>query len=520
MRVLSARIRAAEPWRGALLTILLLWAAILTVHWRTAASMTAIWSSSDTFAHGYLVLPISLWLIWRRRDQLGAIAPQARAWPLLPLAAVVLLWLVADLASVNAASHFALVAMLVLSVPAVLGPAAAKAILFPLNFLFFAVPFGEFMLQPMMEWTADFVVSALRLTGVPVFREGLLFVIPTGSWSVIDECSGVRYLIASFMVGTLFAYLNYRSYKRRAAFMLVSLLVPIVANWLRAYLIVMMGHVSENRIAVGVDHLLYGWIFFGIVIFVMFAIGSRWSEPEVESAQPGATSHANAGPSRPASDNGGLRSAVAVLAIVVTPPIFLWNVQRIEAGASSPALQLPDRFGSWSATDRSITSWKPNFTHPSIAVSKVYSGSSGDVGVYVAYYRHQQGPGKLVSGQNGLVHINDRAWIHEPSESRTLAGAQFRTSKILGRDAQVLTRRPHVVAWRTFWVGGRFVAGDVAAKLAGVLERLRGAGDDGAAVILFADEPSTGASNAAIEAFVTANLPQLAQLLAKTRDAR
>ena len=78
----------------------------------------------------------------------------------------------------------------------------------------------------MREKTADFVVLALQATGIPVYREGLWFVIPSGQWSVVDACSGVRYLIASFMVGSLFAYLNYRSLRRRAVFVLVSILLP------------------------------------------------------------------------------------------------------------------------------------------------------------------------------------------------------------------------------------------------------------------------------------------------------
>jgi exosortase/archaeosortase family protein len=127
----------------------------------------------------------------------------------------------------------------------------------------------------------DFTIAALQATGIPVYREGLNFVIPSGSWSVVEACSGVRYLIASFMVGTLFAYLNYNSWKRRAGFMLISIVVPIVANWLRAYMIVMIGHLSGNTLAVGVDHLIYGWVFFGVVIMIMFMIGARWSEPQV-----------------------------------------------------------------------------------------------------------------------------------------------------------------------------------------------------------------------------------------------
>ena len=56
-------------------------------------------------------------------------------------------------------------------------------------------------------------------------------------------------------------------------FVAASILVPIVANWLRAYMIVMIGHLSNNKLAVGVDHIIYGWVFFGIVMLLLF-----WSD--------------------------------------------------------------------------------------------------------------------------------------------------------------------------------------------------------------------------------------------------
>jgi hypothetical protein len=47
-------------------------------------------------------------------------------------------------------------------------------------------------------------------------------------------------------------------------------------------MIVMLGHLSGNTIAVGVDHLLYGWLFFGVVVMLMFYVGGRWSEPDAQ----------------------------------------------------------------------------------------------------------------------------------------------------------------------------------------------------------------------------------------------
>ena len=276
----------AIEWRHARLAMLAYLTLVMYVYRDTALSMVEIWSRSDTFTHCFLIVPISLWLIWRRRQSLARMRPQVDPSALFVLALAGSAWLVGELGSINALTQFSLVALIVLGVPVILGYRIAIAIAYPLAFLFFAVPFGEFVMPQMMEWTADVTVLALRASGIPVFREGLQFVIPTGNWSVVEACSGVRYLIASFTVGTLFAYLNYRSTTRRLVFTAISILVPVVANWMRAYFIVMLGHLSSNRLAVGVDHLIYGWVFFGVVIMIMFAIGARWSEDPAEEPNP------------------------------------------------------------------------------------------------------------------------------------------------------------------------------------------------------------------------------------------
>ena len=138
----------------------------------------------------------------------GSVAARSTSLWLLPMVLAGFVWLLGDLAAVNAVTFLALVSLLVFAVPALLGTRVALAILFPLAYLFFAVPIGEFALPQMMEWTAEFTIVALRLTGIPVYREGLSFVIPSGNWSVVEACSGVRYLIASVVVGTLYAYLT------------------------------------------------------------------------------------------------------------------------------------------------------------------------------------------------------------------------------------------------------------------------------------------------------------------------
>ncbi|HZX31541.1 MAG TPA: exosortase A, partial [Rhodocyclaceae bacterium] len=285
---------------------------------------------SETFAHGFLVVPIVLWLVWRQRDELAGLSPcpdHRALWAVLPIG---LLWLAGSLVGSNAASQFALVALAATAVWALLGRQVARRLAFPLGFLFFAVPCGEFLLPVLMEWTARFTVLGLRLTGVPVYREGLDFVIPSGNWSVVEACSGIRYLIASVMVGTLFAYLNFRSIKRRLAFVAISAAVPLVANWVRAYLIVMIGHLSGNRLAHGVDHLIYGWVFFGVVVGLLLLAGSRFRE------EGGAVSRAVVG-SAPDGEPPSWRTAGLVSLAAAWPAAVLAVVAAYAPGLPAAA---------------------------------------------------------------------------------------------------------------------------------------------------------------------------------------
>ena len=511
----------ASPWRAALVTLGFVLLCLAVAYRDTMIGMVGIWYRSETFAHAFLVPPITAWLIWRQRATLERLVPRPQPWLLAGMAACSAVWLVSDLVLVNAASQFAWVGMLVLAVPAVLGLQVASVILFPLLFLFFGVPFGEFMLPPMMDWTADFVVAALQVTGVPIYREGLRFVIPSGSWSVIDECSGVRYLIASFMVGSLFAYLNFRSYKRRVVFMLVSLAVPIVANWLRAYIIVMLGHLSGNRIAVGVDHILYGWVFFGVVIFVMFMIGSRWAQPDDPQPQ---------GPVAPttqadASTGALVATALGALLISVAPHLVTWELQRVERAASPPQLGLPATLpAGWSLVDKPALEWTPVWRDPSALAHQGYAGPAGRVGLFVAYYRGQEGERKLVSSRNEVVGMNDRKW--NPMGSRRVsvesAGRRIdaQSTDIQAPTTADRTAPRALVAWRVYWIDGRFVAGDAEAKLRNALARLMGRGDDGAAIVIYADRDSFEDGAAAVRAFAAANLTPLGDLLQQTRDRR
>ncbi|MEE9346309.1 MAG: exosortase A, partial [Methylococcales bacterium] len=240
--------------------------------------MISTWWNIGTYTHGFAIFPISIWIIWTLRDSIRTTIPMPTIKGIMALLVISLIWLIANQVGLIGIQQFALISMIQIFVWTILGGVVYKKLLFPLLFLYLAVPFGDFLIKPMMEMTADFTVMVLRLTGIPVYRNGLFFMLPTGHWSVVAACSGVRYLIASLTVGILFAYFSYSSWHKRLLFTAASIITPIIANSLRAYLIVLIGHFSNMELATGIDHFVYGWLFFGIVIALMMWVGSKFQD--------------------------------------------------------------------------------------------------------------------------------------------------------------------------------------------------------------------------------------------------
>lgn len=508
---------AVSPWPRAGLMLALLIGLTLVLYRETAFAMVEIWMRSGTFAHAFVVPPISLWLIWRRREVIARAVPHASmsALPLLALAAMA--WLAGWLGAVNAAAQFALIGLLISTVLVVLGFGVARLILFPLLFLFFAVPFGEFMLPQLMQWTADFTVAAVRLSGVPVYREGLHFIIPSGSWSVVEACSGIRYLIASLMVGTLFAYLNYNSTKRRVLFVIVAALLPLAANWLRAYMIVMLGHLSDNKLAAGVDHLVYGWVLFGIVMLVLFMIGARWSEPELSAAEIVPMVEPVAAASR---GSALLLPTLLAAVVLIAPHLFLYT-ERSAADAPAPLLQTPVAAPGWSAVD-TTTEWHPNYQRPAAELRASYQRAGrAPIGLYLGFYANQDRESKLIGSHNTLLASDDKRWI-QVGDGRvplTLGGQSLEARQatlgpaLSGLGGSTTSLR----VLRFFWVNGQLTASDAMAKAHGVIGRLLKRGDDAAVVIVYADARADAGE---LERFLADHWAGIEQRLRAAREPR
>ena len=492
-----------------LLAALLVW--LFGWYWTTAAGIESMWAQSGTFQHGYMIVPISLWLIWRRRQLLKQLPPTPVFWPLIPLALLGFGWLLGDLAQVVVIRQYALVLMIPVIVTAILGVRLAWAMAFPLAFLVLAVPFGEFLIPPLINFTADFTVSALRLTGIPVFREGTHFSLPTGDWSVVEACSGLRYLIASLTLGCLYAYLTYRRLRYRLIFIALSLLMPILANGLRAYLIVILGHMSNMQLAVGVDHLIYGWLFFGLVIMLLFWAGSFWRE-DTELSSPRDSRQMAAPNPLPA----GKLLCVALAGVAVTA---LWPAYaaHVEPRFDAPIVHIKaPEVADWKKTSRPITKWRPRYPSARAWIDEVFEKDGRQVGLLIGYYNNQNEGVKLISSTNALTVTTDQSWSTLSTRDLSLPGQDRNVtahlSKLRGPGARL-----SVLHW--FWVKGTHTGNSYITKMLQARSRLLGRGDDSAVIMLYTlNENQNGSDEATLREFFRDALPAIDQSLNDARN--
>ena len=467
---------AGSSWGAAVLATAAVVVLLIAVYYETAASIVAIWYRSGTFAHGFLVVPAVLWLVWRRRDHVATLTPRPDYAGLLLLAALGFGWLLAELAGVQVVQQLAMVAMIPAAVVTVMGRRVAWALAFPLAFLAFGVPIGEGLIPPLMNFTADFTVALLQLVGIPVYREGTFFAIPSGNWSVVEGCSGLRYVIASVTAGCLYAYLNYQSLGRRLAFVAASIAVPVVANGLRAFMIVMIAHYSDMKLALGIDHFIYGWVFFGIVMVALFWAGSFWHEPEP------------AAPRTPAADGGraswrgAVTAAAAALAVVAIWPAYAASLGSTEAPAAPARLAAPQGVAGWQLEQAAITDWRPHYGGADPSLFAVYRKGDRTVALYIGYYRHQRQGAELVNSQNVMVPQKHPGWENVGESHRAVpldAGPlDLRQTLLRSRSQQRL------LIWDWMYLDGLRTTNAYLAKLLLAKNRLLGQPDDGVAIIL------------------------------------
>lgn len=505
----AAAIRSVtRAWRIHLGVFAVLLLATLAFFHSTYWSMVTTWWRSETFAHGFIVLPISLYLIWRKRTEVGRIAPSAKPIVLVPIAVLGLSWLLGNAADVLGVQQLAVTLFFPSLVALVFGWRVLWVLAFPLAFLLLAVPIGEFLVPPLIDFTATFTVHALQWTGVPVYWEGNRFTLPSGEWSVVKACSGVRYLYATVTVALLYAYLNFNSRWRQIVFLMASVVLAIGANGIRAYAIVMIGHLSQMRLAVGIDHFIYGWVFFALLMLILFWFGSLLKRGDREDA-----ARADGDVVTGRLPGTAARAATAGVVALILLGLFPAWASRFESSLNDSitiSLKAPKLDGEWQETAKRISDWEPVYVNPSAMLSENYASDTGFAGLVVAYYAAQSQDSELINFRNVLVE--ERAPWHAISKSRVKVEANGISQQV--RETRLRSTGGDLLVWQWYWVNGSWRANRYSVKLHEALDKIVSGRRRGAGVIIYTPvSDNTEAARDRLRSLTSALVEPLDQML-------
>jgi exosortase A len=472
-----------SPWRSHLSALVLASAFILALFARDSAAMAAIWWESSTFNHCLLIVPIIAWLVAQRRAELARLTPAAW-WPgLLLVGAGALGWLLGEAGGIAFARHLGLVLMLQGAVIACLGKAAARGLAFPLFYALFLVPVGEELVPAMQTLTAQMTSGLLAITGVPAHLEGVFITTPTGYFEVAEACAGVKFLIAMAAFGALVANVCFRSWPRRIAFMAVSIVVPIVANGIRAWGTIYVAHRSgSNEFAASFDHVVYGGIFFAIVIALILGIGWRFFDRGVNDPW------FDAGRLQPEAPRGARLGHVAAILLLIAVLPVAWSTLVTAAGARAvPAeIVMPELPGWRRVPQGEGRAWQPHFAGADrVRIAHYRDGQGRAVDLAIIVFASQSEGRELVGyGQGAVAPEGDWAWT-----SNSMAPPNGRAERIISHGVE----REVVSFYR---VGNIVTGSGVGVKLETLKVRLLGGPQRAVAILV------SGGSRPAIDDFV------------------
>ncbi|MBE3112721.1 MAG: VPLPA-CTERM-specific exosortase XrtD [Acidobacteria bacterium] len=540
---MSTRIRAAV---AAALIVL----GFAVLYWHVIARLVHDWATDDNYSHGFLIVPIALYLAWERRDRLAAAGRRPSG-----LGLIVVLLSVGVLAAGVLGSELFLTRVSILGVIAGLvlfrgGWKRLAVLAFPIAFLLLMIPIPAIIFNqiafPLQLLASRFGELTLTAAGIPVLREGNVITLATTSLEVAEACSGIRSLISLLTLAIVYGYLIDQRPWARVVLALASVPVAIVANGVRVAGTGIAAHYYGAQAAMGFFHTFSGWLVFLVAFILLFVVqrvivliaparaGTSRLRPSGFGAQGGPGSRERAvGSERPQLPNPDSRilnpdmiRVLVVSACLIAGAVLIASASKSEVVPPRESFAtFPIQIGTWRGEPA------PRFDQQVLTVlgvdeyiSRVYYRPDGrGVGLYVGYYQSQRQGDTMHSPLNCLPGAGwepmrkVRPTLEVPIEATPSPGNTGVGTRAITINRIVIQKgleRQVVMYW--YQSHGRVIASEYWGKIYTVVDSIRLRRTDSAMIRLIS--PVTGtdpAGEAAAEQAVTEFAREMFPLLSR-----
>jgi len=470
-----------ETWRIAAVALAALLLLTFVLYQQTILYLTGKWNQMEIgeYGHGYLVLLISVYLIFYNRRRLLALAPCPEYRAILAVLSASMFWLLAALVDIEILQAVGLLLLLLSMVWLMLGTRVLRVLAFPVLFISFAIP-AWFPLSPVLqELTADVVFWVIRGLEIPALRIENMIVLPAGKLSIEEACSGLKYFLAAMTLATLYAYLNYESLRSRLAVVLISAAAAVLLNILRVFIVVYLAYTTDMQHPLIADHLSLGWYLFAGLIVVLLVIDTqlqKFRQPQIQRHQLQQHRSNNlqqvAKTTQTLCNKGKSQFVVfalgAALFVSAGPVTVYWLDDQTQPDSYVAQPALISIAGEWSAMNADEDDWTPQY-RGAIARKITFNNKIGQqIYFYMGLYPTQKQGEELI---NDLNRISDNKIWYSGYQRATLYNVGGR--QVLEQLLEKKDGRQRLV-WYWYHVAGQNTVNKYQAKALQVLGLMKG----------------------------------------------
>ena len=233
------------------------------------------WDLLD-YSHAFFILPISIWLVWRKREQLKVCIQNAKPGNnysgLVSLSMGILIFLFGSRFDYSLLITISLLPVLVGLIYFLYGIDTLKLLSFPIAYLLLLVPPPMSVIDsitlPMRYGISNLTEKILSLLNYPITREGLLLNIGYNDIFMGQPCSGFRSLITLFSLGLIYVYISKTRLINKVILILFVIPLALLGNLVRVITLCLITFYFGEEAGQGFFH-----NFSGIVMFIITILG-------------------------------------------------------------------------------------------------------------------------------------------------------------------------------------------------------------------------------------------------------
>jgi len=428
----------------------------IALYWHSTSNLFTLWNQDDTYSHGFIMPLLTVFLLTKQTHHFSSINLKPAFFLLLPLALGIVLWVFASITDTRTI-ELTLLPLILFLLYSSIGGYKLAILLTPSCFLLLlAVPIWG-ILTPIFQIMAVNVSEfALKLTGIPAYIHGTTVSIPPGVFEIEGGCSGIRYLIVTLVIGSFYSFSTFKTRRATIILLLASFLLPVVFNWVRIYIIILIGYISDMKSEYVSDHANLGWVLYGISLIPLFFIARKITLSEKDTPH----DKVHTSTSRPNYPHYFL---LLPLALLISGPLFIAYLEHSDKNTLNN-ISLASASLPWQGPIH-YNEWQPGYLGASLKENGLYIGTNNtaDVSLHIYYYGQESQDAELIN------ELNTIAGTDQIISQRTI---KLETHDVV--ETRIIHNHKTRLIWHWYFINKRYTTRPLTAKILQSMEHISG----------------------------------------------